>query len=257
MKIQELFEEIPEDQRDRRLVVIYGGRFQPFHEGHYQTYKWLCNRFKSANVWIATSNKKNLDPKKGDISPFSFAEKKILISGLYHVVPNRIVECENPAFAPKEIIEKYGKYNVIQVQAVGKKDISRYRENRFFDELPDDIKLPDEIAALTRELTAVQEGKGYYVAVPMQARGVSGTKLRQEMKSLKGAELENAFREHFGTYDSTLCALVSHRLGAIKDTDEEKQDKKTAERKEKKTAEREKEYRREERELSKKSKAKA
>ena len=60
-------------------VVVSGGRFQPFHAGHYKTYKHLCSVFGAKNVYIASSNVQ--DSNK---SPLSF-----LISHLFFKLPNK------------------------------------------------------------------------------------------------------------------------------------------------------------------------
>lgn len=51
-----------------KTLVIYPGRFQPFHKGHAQVFQWLKNKFGDA--YIATSDKVEA-PK----SPFNFKEK--------------------------------------------------------------------------------------------------------------------------------------------------------------------------------------
>jgi nicotinamide mononucleotide adenylyltransferase len=35
-------------------IVVYAGRFQPFHRGHNDAYQRLVDEFGSANVYIAT-----------------------------------------------------------------------------------------------------------------------------------------------------------------------------------------------------------
>ena len=70
MFITELFE-----SQERRLVVVYPGRFQPFHLGHKDVFADLQARFGNSNVYIGTSAKVEL-PK----SPFSFADKLTLMN---------------------------------------------------------------------------------------------------------------------------------------------------------------------------------
>ena len=57
----------------KKTIVIYGGRFQPFHRGHYDAYQRLVSKFGEANVYIASSN-----DTSSDKSPFTFKEKKQL-----------------------------------------------------------------------------------------------------------------------------------------------------------------------------------
>ena len=55
----------------KKTVVVYSGRFQPFHKGHYASYEKLVSKFGAENVYIGTSN-----DQSGPKSPFSFKEKK-------------------------------------------------------------------------------------------------------------------------------------------------------------------------------------
>jgi cytidyltransferase-like protein len=56
-----------EETELHNFVVVYSGRFQPFHKGHYATYQNLCKKFGKDRVFIGTSNK--TDNKQ---SPFNF-----------------------------------------------------------------------------------------------------------------------------------------------------------------------------------------
>lgn len=73
-----------------QLLVIYPGRFQPFHSGHRAVFEWLSNKFGRNNVYIATSNK--TDNLK---SPFTFAEKSYFMQ-LTGVPADRIVQAAQP-----------------------------------------------------------------------------------------------------------------------------------------------------------------
>ena len=59
----------------KKTVVIYVGRFQPMHKGHYGTYHYLVKKFGKNNVYIGTSDKVEL-PK----SPFNFREKVKIVN---------------------------------------------------------------------------------------------------------------------------------------------------------------------------------
>lgn len=195
---------------DTKMCVVYGGRFQPFHKGHHAAYKWLCDRFGAENVWIATSNKTNLNPKNGDISPFNFKEKQEMIVSLYGVKPRRIVECKNPAFSPKEIFRLYKGYKLVYVSAVGDKDLDRYSSNGFFDKLPTGVKASTSLG----ELNTLDAKKGYYITVPSMEHGISGTKVREALLSTD--DLKKAFTKFFGSYDSVVAASMIASLKEIK-----------------------------------------
>ena len=196
----------------KRLVVVYGGRFEPFHKGHYQCYKSLVKQYGKSNVWIATSNKTNFNPKSGEISPFNFKEKKQIITTLYDVDPRRIVLCKNPAFKPQEIFEMYGNYRPVYVAAVGRKDQERYVGN-FFHPLPSDLEIPDQVS----ELLSLDEHAGYYIEVPMKSEGISGTLVREDLLAADDdKQRKKLFEQYFGKYDPSIDALMVARLKDIK-----------------------------------------
>ena len=197
----------------KRLVVVYGGRFEPFHKGHYQCYKSLVKQYGKANVWIATSNKTNFNPKSGEISPFNFKEKKEIITTLYDVDPRRIVQCKNPAFKPEEIFDMYKNYRPIYVAAVGRKDQERYVGD-FFHPLPSDLEIPDQVS----ELLSLDEHAGYYVEVAMKSGGISGTIVREDLLAAADdyKQRKILFEQYFGKYDPSIDALIISRLKDIK-----------------------------------------
>lgn len=202
MKISEL---LVEAKTERKIVVVYGGRFQPFHRGHYACYKWLCEKFGKRNVWLATSDKVSLEDKQG-VSPFSFVEKKEIIVSLYDIAVNRVVKCKNPAFMPREIFKMYHGYDVIYIAAVGDKDEARYAKSDFFSPLPDDFK--------ERDLGTLEDKKAYYVVVPVQSKGISGTEAREAL--MGDGDREKIFRKYFGKYDSVIDQLMVARLKELK-----------------------------------------
>ncbi len=203
MKLIEIIE-------NKRLVVVLGGRFEPFHKGHFFAYKWLCKKFGDENVWIATSNKTNFNPANGEISPFTFKEKKEIIVALYDVNPRRIVQCKNPAFSPREIFSLYKGFPIIYISAVGKKDEERYRTGTFYRPLPLPFVLKD-----AEMLATMDDDVGYYVEVPM-IRDISGTEVREALKSARGDDREKLFKKFFGRYDSIVDALIVAKLKDIK-----------------------------------------
>lgn len=100
---------------DNKIVVVYPGRFQPFHKGHKQVYDWLKKKF--GNVVIATSNKVE-HPK----SPFNFAEKLSLMN--LAGVPSRDVEQVKNPYIASEILRKHNGNNEVLVFAISEKDMA-------------------------------------------------------------------------------------------------------------------------------------
>ena len=78
MKVSEILENV---KQKHTFAVIYGGRFQPFHKGHNAIYKRLIKEFGPNSVWITMSGKVS----KNEGSPFSFNERKSIISSLFEI----------------------------------------------------------------------------------------------------------------------------------------------------------------------------
>lgn len=210
MKVREIFETRSSDP-EVKLVVVYGGRFQPFHKGHFEAFKWLSEKFGENNVWIASSNKTNFDPKNGDISPFTFKEKKELMVSLYDLDPKKIVQCKNPAFKPTEVFELYKGFKIVYVTAVGAKDISRYKSSSFYKPLPHEFS-----SKRLYELDTLDEGVGYFVKVPEHDKGLSGTEVRETFVTADDDEREDLFKRFFGRYDSMIDDLIRAKLKDVK-----------------------------------------
>lgn len=194
--------------KQQKLCVVMGGRFQPFHVGHFGAYHWLCKRFGKENVWLATSNKTNFKANSGDVSPFTFKEKVEIITTLYGIKPRRIVEAKSPAFRPTEVFDLYRGYLITYVAACGSKDDDRYTENKFFQPLPGDADVS--------ELKTLKEDTGYYVVVPTRTEGVSGTTARKELVDVPDTDRKKLFKKFFGKYDPVIADLVIARLREVK-----------------------------------------
>lgn len=57
--------------KQANIIVVYGGGFQPFHEGHMSSYREAKAAFPGANFFVAASNVTS-------DRPFEFAEKQFL-----------------------------------------------------------------------------------------------------------------------------------------------------------------------------------
>lgn len=121
MHIADLFESYITENATQ-VVVLYPGRFQPFHLGHKEVFSSLQAKFGRDNVFLATSNKVEL-PK----SPFNFADKVIFMTAA-GVSADRILEVSNPYKLP----EQFKPESTIFIVAVGSPDKDRLR--------PDSVK---------------------------------------------------------------------------------------------------------------------
>jgi cytidyltransferase-like protein len=110
------------EEKGSKLVLIFPGRFQPFHTGHKRYYEEAKRKFPGADYYIATaSNTSKAAIKEPEKYPFNFNEKKEIITAT-GISPNEVVECINP-YTPIEILSKYNKDLDKVVFLVGKKDM--------------------------------------------------------------------------------------------------------------------------------------
>ena len=105
------------ENENKNLVVIYPGRFHPFHIGHGKVFQYLKKNYKGAQVFIASSGK--TDTHK---SPFMFDEKKKMMM-LAGVDPNAIVQTKVP-YVATEITDRFDPDTTVVVYAVSEKDMA-------------------------------------------------------------------------------------------------------------------------------------
>ena len=115
MFITNLFENYVKEDNGPEVVVVYPGRFQPFHLGHKEVFNSLQNKFGRDNVYIATSNKTD-----GAKSPFNFSDKTIFMNAA-GIPSDRIIEISNPYALPQQ----FNPENTIFVAVVGSPDKNR------------------------------------------------------------------------------------------------------------------------------------
>ena len=192
MKLFELFKYknyfLFENTNNKKILVVYGGRFQPPTPGHYEVYRWLINHFGENNVFITTSNKVDKLPVKKQISKkelksfFNFEEKRYLWNKLFGVNKNKIILSRNPVFNPEEILSKFDPENTIFVTVTSKKDEERFTnltiksENISVEPYPMINNKPIKFEKIKDKLKGYNE-KIYYIILP-EFKGISATKVR-------------------------------------------------------------------------------
>jgi cytidyltransferase-like protein len=102
------------------LIVIFPGRFQPFHIGHKKFFDMAKKQFPGADFFIATSDtpQKIDDPSR---YPFSFQEKKQIMEAA-GIPSQEIVQVKQP-YKPVEILQDYDQNVAKVVYVVGEKDM--------------------------------------------------------------------------------------------------------------------------------------
>lgn len=203
------------DTSAKKVVVVYGGRFQPPHPGHVAVYKWLVSKFGADNVWISMSARTNFDPSNGSVSPFTFDERKQMFVELFKDGPpsEKIILCKDPTFKPIEILKKIK--DAVYVAAVSEKDVARYEQSKFFKPFPDDAKI-------SKLKSYDEQVNSYYVMVPMQKDSISSTQVRKMlMPNVSNKVAKANFETVYGRFDETLYKTVREKLAMIEKKDDE------------------------------------
>ena len=94
-----------------RTLVIYPGRFHPFHRGHKSSYDHLAQKFGRDNVYVVTTDK-----QAPITSPFSFADKQNMMIKL-GVPSDHIVKVRNP-YQAQELTQNFYPENTAVIFAL-------------------------------------------------------------------------------------------------------------------------------------------
>jgi hypothetical protein len=109
----------------KKIVGIYGGRFQPFGPHHLKTYKWLEKQVDDA--YITTSN-----IKKPPRHPMNFAEKVRHMKKMG--VPSNKIVLEKSPYKAMNLTKKYDSETTAFVYIFGAKDAGRLSGGKYFQD---------------------------------------------------------------------------------------------------------------------------
>lgn len=203
------------------LVVIYPGRFQPAHKNHAKVYNFLVNKFKDADVYVATSNKLSL-PK----SPFTFDEKKIMLMAA-GIPAEKIVQTANP-YQAREILQTYDASSTRVIFAVGGKDMDptnpRFnflptkKGDAYFKPLP---PITNVTSKIIQELYTLNK-HGYVATSPTYRFSINivGTKIpilgasqiRDIYKTASTLGKKEIIKQLYGNYNEEIFNIFEKRL---------------------------------------------
>jgi hypothetical protein len=185
----------------KKVVGIYGGRFQPLGLHHKKTYDWLKSRVDDA--YITTS-----DIKKPPRHPMNFNEK------VRHMVKmgipkNRIVKEKSP-YVAKNVLKKYDEKTTAVIYIFGKKDAGRLSGGKYFK---DYNKNRGNILGYGEHgyiLTAP------HVSIKVGGKEVSGTVMRDLLGSPENEKgREKLFKQAFGYFDKGIYNMMTNKFKKI------------------------------------------
>jgi hypothetical protein len=201
-----------------RTVVIYPGRFHPFHRGHKASYDHLVRQFGEGNVYIVSSNK-----QAPLTSPFSFDDKMTMMTRL-GVPPGRIAQVKNPYQAHEITKEIEDPENTVLIFAVSEKDMAPVSA-----ENPDGPRFnfvkkdgsPGYIQPLPTDKKQIKPmTQNAYVAVTptvnFRVRGAdanSASQIRKEYVKGNDNDREQIIADLYGEMDPEIKAMFDRNLG--------------------------------------------
>ena len=192
-------------------LVIYPGRFHPFHLGHKASYDYLTKLYGENSVYVATSSVQ--DP---ETSPFAYADKVKMMTRL-GVPAGRIVQVKNP-YQATEIVSGLSdeeKTNTALIFAVSAKDGERFNfapkkngDPSYLQPMPEDIK---KLKPLTTH--------GYVAITPTVNFKVQGqdadsaSAVRKLYRDGNNTDRMQIIADLYGSADPEIKDIFDQRLG--------------------------------------------
>lgn len=191
-------------------LVIYPGRFQPFHKGHRAVYDYLVKKYGRDSVFIATSNK--VDPPK---SPFNFAEKSQFIA-LTGISMDRVVESAQP-YKAEEITRNYDPTTTRLIFAVSEKDMAEDPRFRSWTKKDGSLTYFQPHPTNASMLKPFDQ-HGYIEVVPTFSFKVLGepmrsaTEVRAQFAAADPQTQKAIVMDLFGAYNDTVLRIMQDKI---------------------------------------------
>ena len=193
------------EQKIKRVIGVYGGRFHPFGPHPLKTYKWLKSKVDDA--YITTSN-----IKKPPRHPMNFKEKVRHMTKM-GVPANRIVKETSP-YVAKNLLKKFGKDTAV-VYIFGKKDAGRLKGGKKKD------GSPGYFQDYKRNKGNIKNHKehGYFLVAPhvsmkIGGKEISGTTMRNILGSPKidDKDRPKVFKKLFGYFNQGNYNMLTNKF---------------------------------------------
>ena len=216
MKFDDLVNEVLQHQKNN-LIVIFPGRFQPFHVGHKKLYDMAKKQFPGADFFIATADEV---AKKDDLSryPFNFAEKKEIIKAT-GIPENEIALVKQP-YKPIEILSSYDQNIAKVIYIVGKKDMEtdpRFKFGMTKKGTPTYFQPFTDLQSM--QPFKEQGGHGYIYAPATLEFDLGGkqitsaTELRNMYKGANEVQRKEYIKQILGNFNPKIYELFNAKLG--------------------------------------------
>jgi hypothetical protein len=192
-------------------LVIYPGRFHPFHRGHMASYDWLANKFGADSVYIATSN-----VQAPITSPFNYSDKVMMMTKL-GVPASHIANVKDP-YKSVEItgnLSDEEKKKTALVFAVSAKDAERFNFAPKKDGSPGYLQPLPKTGKGVKPMTK----HGYVAITPtinFQVNGIdanSASEIRSMYIKGNDHDKDQVIADLYGQPDPAIRAVFDKKLG--------------------------------------------
>ena len=192
-------------------LVIYPGRFHPFHLGHKASYDWLTQQFGENSVYVASSGK-----QEAETSPFEYADKVKMATKL-GVPAGHIKQVKNPYQATEitDALSDEEKANTVLIFAVSDKDARRFNYKPRADGSPSYLQpLPEDkkgVEPMTQH--------GYVIITPtvnFKVQGAdanSASQIRKLYTAGNDNDRDQIIVDLYGSADPELRDIFDKQLG--------------------------------------------
>lgn len=191
-------------------IVIYPGRFHPFHKGHFASYQFLVREYGADSVYIASTNS-----QAPLTSPFSFEEKKQMAS-LLGVPEDKFVQVKNP-YRSEEITGRVSNpEDTVLIYAVSEKDVGRFTFKKK-DGTPSYMQPMPKDEAQMKGMT----DNAYITLTPTVTFKVQGqdansaSQIRSAYVKADEAERKDILKDLYGTVDKNVKAIFDKKMAVV------------------------------------------
>lgn len=192
-------------------LVIYPGRFHPFHLGHKASYDWLTQQFGENSVYVASSDK-----QEAETSPFEYADKVKMATKL-GVPAGHIKKVKNPYQATEitAALSDEEKANTALIFAVSAKDAERFNFAPKKDGSPGYLQTLPEKEKAIKPMTQ----HGYVVITPtvnFRVQGAdanSASQIRKLYTAGNDNDRNQIIVDLYGSADPELRDIFDKQLG--------------------------------------------
>ena len=212
----EIFEDWLNENKIKKVIGIYGGRYQPFGPHHLKTYKWLKSKVDVA--YITTS-----DIKKPPKHPMNYREKVRHMTKM-GVPKNRIIKEKVPLVA-NNVLKKYDSETTTVIYIFGEKDAGRLAGGK---KKGGGLSYFQDYKKNKNNLKGYEE-HGYFMTAPHQSvkvggKEVSGTVMRELLGSQKFSDEKRRklFKDAFGYFDEGVFLMMHNKFKKLFNWKEQK-----------------------------------